>query len=58
MKYIKPIALKVDDLSSTIFFENNYGVDDKEILNVDKGWLENDGCVCVVLETESNVTVK
>ena len=45
MKYIKLIALKVDDLSSTIFFENNYGV-------------ENDGCVCIVLETESNITVK
>lgn len=58
MKYIKLIALKVDDLSSTIFFENNYGVDDKEILNVDKRCLENDGCVCVVFQTESNITVK
>ena len=58
MKYIKLIALKVDDISSTIFFENNYGIDDKEILNVDKRCLENDDCICVVLETESNITVK
>ena len=30
MKYIKLIALKVNDFSSTIFFENNYKLSDKE----------------------------
>lgn len=58
MKYIKLIALKVDDFSSSIFFENNYGVDDKDILEVDKKCCENDGCTCIVLDIESNITAK
>jgi len=57
MKYIKLIALKIDDFSSTIFFENNYGFDDKDILEVDKKCCENDGCTCVVLDMKSNITV-
>lgn len=57
MKYIKLIALKVDDFSSTIFFENNYGFDDKDILEVDKKCCENDGCTCVVLDMKSNIAV-
>lgn len=32
MKYKKLIALKVDDFSSSIFFENNYGMNDDEII--------------------------
>lgn len=55
MKYKKLIALKVDDFSSSIFFENNYGMDDVEILDVDKKCCENDGCTCIVLEIESNL---
>lgn len=56
MEYIKLIALKVDDFSSTIFFENNYGIDDTEILEVDRKCCENDGCVCIVLHMKSNLT--
>jgi hypothetical protein len=55
MKYIKLIALKVNDFSSVIFFENNYRLNDKEILEVDKKCCENDGCVCVVLHMNSNI---
>lgn len=55
MKYRKLIALKVDDFSSSIFFENNYGVDDDEILDVDKKCCENEGCTCIVLEVESDL---
>ena len=58
MKYIKLIALKVDDFSSTIFFENNYRIDDSEILNVDKQCLEIDGCVCIVFRMTSNTKIK
>lgn len=57
MKYIKLIALKVDDFSSSIFFENNYGTDDKEILEVDKKCCENDGCTCIVLNMTNNILV-
>lgn len=57
MEYIKLIALKVDDFSSSIFFENNYRIDDKEILDVDKKCLKNDGCICVVLKMTSNIKI-
>ena len=56
MEYIKLIALKVDDFSSTIFFENNYKLDDKDILEVDKQCCENNDCVCIVLHMKSNLT--
>lgn len=55
MKYIKLIALKVNDFSSTIFFENNYKLSDKEILEVDKKCCENYGCTCVILHINSNI---
>lgn len=58
MKYIKLIALKVNDFSSTIFFENNYGIHDKDILEVDKKCCENDGCTCFVLDMISNIGIK
>lgn len=57
MEYIKLIALKVDDLSSSISFENNYGIDDMETVNDDKNCLENDGCVCVVLKLTSDLKI-
>mgnify|MGYP004473561305 FL=1 len=57
MEYIKLIALKVDDLSSSISFENNYGIDDMEMVNDDKNCLENDGCVCVVLKLASDLKI-
>lgn len=58
MEYIKLIALKVDDFSSSIFFENNYRINDIEILEVDKKCLENDGCVCIILRITSNIKIK
>lgn len=57
MEYKKLIALKVDDFSSSIFFENNYGMNDDEILEVDKKCCENDGYTCVVLEVNSNLEI-
>ena len=57
MTYKKLIALKVDDLSSSIFFEDNYGNEDNDILQADKERCENNDCVCIVLEMESNIKV-
>lgn len=57
MKYKRLIALQVDDFCSTIVSEKNYGLDDTEILKVDKSCLENDGCVCIIVEMISNLTI-
>lgn len=57
MKYTKLIALNVNDFSSSISFEKNYGLDDTEMLNVDKQCYENDGCTCIVLEMTSDLKV-
>lgn len=57
MEYIKLIVLKVDDLSSSISFENNYWINDMKTVNDDKSCLENDGCVCVVLKLTSDLKI-
>ena len=57
MKYTKLIALNINDFSSSISFEKNYGLDDVEMLNVDKQCYENDGCICIVLEMTSDLKV-
>ena len=57
MEYIILFALKVDDLSSSISFENNYGINDMKTVNDDKSCLENDGCVCVVLKLTSDLKI-
>lgn len=57
MKYTKLIALNINDFSSSISFEKNYGLNDAEMLNVDKQYYENDGCICIVLEMTSDLKV-
>lgn len=57
MEYIKLIALDIDDLCSSIFFENNYALTDIEKINKDKKDLEEKGCVCFLLKTKPNIHV-
>jgi len=55
MKYIKLIALKMDDFCSSIFFEDNYSNDDIEVAKADMERLENEGCNCFLFEMTSNI---
>lgn len=55
--YKKLIALQVDDFYSSVVSERNYGIDDSEILDVDKSCLENEGYICIVVDMTSNLIV-
>lgn len=57
MKYIKLIALKIDDFCSSIFFEDNYALKDIEIAKKDKSDLEAQGYICVLANTKRNILV-
>lgn len=57
MEYIKLIALKIDDFSSSIFFEDNYALNDVETAKNDKADLEEKGYICVLVNTRSNIKI-
>lgn len=57
MEYIKLIAIKVDDLSSSIFFEYNYGMGDIDEANKLKEELETKGYLCLLAKVKSNIKV-
>lgn len=57
MQYIKLIALKIEDFSSSIFFEDNYNLTDIEDAKKDKFDLESKGYICVLVNTETNIQV-
>lgn len=48
MEYYKLIALSVGDLSSSIFFEDNYGLGDLDDARLLKGELESKGYICLL----------
>lgn len=58
MEYLKLIALQIDDLSSSIFFEDNYTIKDIEVAKKDKANLEAKGYICVLANTKSNLEIK
>ena len=43
MEYYKLIAIEIDDFCSSIFFENNYGVNDIDEAKIQKEELERKG---------------
>lgn len=57
MEYIKLIALQIDDLSSSIFFEDNYSMSDIEEAELLKKELEAKGYVCLLAKTVSSIKV-
>ena len=57
MKYIKLIALKIDDFYSSIFFENNYALKDIEVAKRDKTDLEAKGYYCILANVGSDLEV-
>lgn len=58
MEYYKLIALQIDDLSSSIFFESNFGIDNIDEANKIKVDLELKGYICVLLKTKSEITIR
>lgn len=57
MEYIKLIALQVDDLCSSIFFEDNYALTDIDEAKNDKKELEEKGYLCILVNTKSSIQV-
>ena len=55
MEYYKLIAIQIDDLCSSIFFEDNYGLNDIQELNNVKKDLETKGYVCLVAKTIAKI---
>ena len=55
MEYYKLIALQIDDYCSSIFFEDNYALNDIEELNKAKKDLEAKGYVCLVAKTIAKI---
>ncbi len=57
MKYIKLIALHIDDFSSSIFFEDNFGLDELDKANEQKLELESKGYICILTEVDSGLKI-
>lgn len=57
MEYIKLIALNIDDLCSSIFFEDNYNLLDIENVKKDKKELESKGYVSFIVKATSNIQI-
>ena len=55
MDYIKLMALKIDDFCSSIYFEDNYANSDLEVVKKDIKHLEEQGCICFLLNVKSNI---
>lgn len=57
MKYVKLIGIKLGDFSSTIEFEQNYGIDESDRYNSRKKELEDSGLVCILANVSSDLKV-
>lgn len=57
MKYVKLIGIKLGDFSSTIKFEQNYGIDETDKYNSRKKELEDSGLVCILANVSSDLEV-
>lgn len=57
MEYIKLIALQIDDISSSIFFEDNYAMSDIKEAESLKRELESKGYTCLLAKTVSSIKV-
>lgn len=55
--YLKLIALKIDDLASSIFFEDNYSLEQMGLAQKDKAGLEKQGYACLLVKTTSSLVV-
>lgn len=57
MKYVKLLGIKLGDFSSTIEFEQNYGVNETDKYYSKKQELENSGLMCILANVDSDIEV-
>jgi len=57
MDYYKLIAIQIDDFCSSIFFEDNFGINDIDEAKMQKQELEEKGYVCLLAQTTSNIQI-
>ena len=55
MEYYKLIALSVGDLSSSIFYEDNYGLNELDDAKLLKGELELKGYTCLLAKVRAGM---
>lgn len=58
MKYVKLIGIKLGDFSSTIEFEQNYGINESDKYNSRKKELEGSGLICILANIKTNITTQ
>lgn len=57
MEYIKLIGLNIDDFCSSIFFEDNYGINDIDEAKMQKEDLERKGYTCILANIRLNIQI-
>ncbi len=57
MEYYKLIAIQIDDFYSSIFFEDNYGINDIDEAEMQKEDLEKKGYTCILANMRSNIQI-
>ncbi len=57
MEYYKLIAIQIDNFCSSIFFEDNYGLNDIEEAKTQKEELEGKGYTCILANMRSNIQI-
>ncbi len=57
MEYYKLIAIQIGDFHSSIFFEDNYGINDIDEAKIQKEELERKGYTCILANMKSNIQI-
>lgn len=57
MQYYKLIALQINDFCSSVFFENNYTLENIKEARRYKTELEENGYICLLIRTISNIQI-
>lgn len=57
MEYIKLIALEINDFQSSIFFEDNYGINDIDEAKMQKEDLESKGYTCILANMRTDIQI-
>lgn len=58
MSYIKLIGIKIGDFYSSIEFEQNYGLNERDKYHSKKMELEDNGCICILANVNNDLEVR